>query len=128
MENEMDKTINEKLDELLEGVQEIKDMLACCGACVEEGVELADDEFDPTDSDSLVEALQIGVYELTWNSASGVKIMKVTLDVDEVDDELALEEALVENSGNDYIKVWSPDRDGWRSFWITDIVDIVPVE
>jgi hypothetical protein len=134
---------NEKLDEILEvlgnlqgeiydltsEVHALKDLIEENGVQVtESSCELGDDEFDPTDSDSLVEALQLGVYELTWNSANGQKTMEVTLDADEVDDQLALSEALSENAGSDYIKVWSPDRDGWRSFWISDLVDIVPVE
>lgn len=129
----MSKTVNEKLDELLEEVQELKEMLEehMEGHEAVEAVEvleLADDEFDCTDSESLVEALALGVYTLTWNSANGQKTMEVTLDEDEIDDKSALSEALFENAGSEYIKVWSPDRDGWRSFWITDIVDIVPVE
>ncbi len=130
-ENKMsNETIKGMLEQLLDEVQELKCMLSdhVEGHELVEEIELADDEFDSTDPDSIVEALQLGVYELTWNSSSGLKTMQITLDPDEVDDEDALTEALSENSGNEYLKVWSPDRGSWRSFWVSDIVDIVPVE
>jgi len=131
----MSKRLEEMVQELLDEVQEMKSMLVDHVdshqevTMVEEEI-LADDEFDLEDADSINEALQSGVYALVWNSTSGEKSMDVTLDSDEVpaEEHDMLEESIFQNGSNNLLKVWSPDRNGWRSFYVADIVSMNPVE
>jgi hypothetical protein len=109
------------LEELLEEVRAIR-------SAVEGNAVEGEDMIDLTSPMSVLEGLQGGVYTLTWNTSNGQKTMEVTLDEDVVPDQVALNEALCHNTGSDFFKVWSPDRGGWRSFYVADIVDLVPVE
>jgi hypothetical protein len=86
---------------------------------------------DTPEKKRITRLLERGIHEVTWRSKDGRKVMQATLDDKYIPGSALMGTGVSTNQtqrGAETVRVYSVDRQGWRSFNVNSVLSIVPAQ